>query len=102
MKKLKGINHTGVIFIGDPGFMHETQENNESGVITPDPLNPFKDWDRFIAYHSEDSNLEFPDSIMGDRPGRGVVVHTFRTGGYEVEKELNDDGSVKAVRIVFK
>lgn len=100
-KGLRGINQTGVIFIGDPGYMHETQENNVTGVITPDPLNPFKDWDKFLSEHSSDKNMEFPDSINGDRPGRGVVLHTHTTGAFEVKKQYNPDGSLKAIRIVF-
>lgn len=101
-KELKGINQTGVIFIGDPVYMQETQENNVTGVITPDPLNPFKDWDKFLESHPADKNMEFPDSIAGDRPGRGVVIHTNTTGAFVVKKQYNADGSLKAVRIVFK
>ena len=90
--KLKGTFHSGIIFIGDPVFMSADPQKEVDGIITPDPLNPFKNWDGYLADGTDDRILK-----------QGVAVQTHRfQGAYELEKEFNEDGTLKAVRIVFK
>lgn len=88
--KLKGYLQSGIIFIGDPLFMTQDQAQNPTGVIEPDPLNPFKNWDEFLSKHVEDSNMDFPGSVNGDLPGRGIVVQTHKQSGqYTIERETD-------------
>lgn len=100
---LKGFIQSGVIFIGDAGYM--AGDNSQSAEpIQPDPLNPFKDMDRYLGQNQQDHNLELPGSFNGDLPGRGVAIHTNMFGGsYTVTKRIcKTTGKLLEVKVKFK
>lgn len=86
MSKLQGFIQSGIIYIGDPVYM---SGDKRGGPIEPDPTNPFKDWDAFLAEsEAESRNLPLPGAFEPDTHGRGVVLHTgLLNGKYEVVVE---------------
>lgn len=86
---LHGFIQSGVIFIGDAGYMADNPQNHENGVIPVDPTNPFRDLDKYLGEHQNDHTLELPGSFQGDLLGRGVAVHTnMFSGKYTVTKKI--------------
>jgi hypothetical protein len=101
-QELKGFIQTGTIFIGDVGYMADSNHRSAE-PIEPDPLNPFKDLDQYLEANQADHNLELPGSFNGDLPGRGVVIHTHMLNGkYTVKKKLcKVTGKILEVKVRF-
>ena len=99
--QLKGNIHSGVLFIGDIGYM--AGDLSQVIEITPDPLNPFKDPDTFLAKYPTDSNLELPGTVQG-LTGPGTIIHTnMFNGSYMVKKKVDKvTGKIKSITVTFK
>ena len=99
-KKHKGFLQSGIIFIGDPGYMAGDMSQPGAHEIE-DLTNPFRNWEKFVEDFPDDGkNLMFPASLD---EGRGVALQTNRLSGqYEVFKEYGKDGKIKEIRIIFK
>ena len=97
---LEGYIGSGLIFIGDPGYMAGDLSEKGSEAIL-DPYNPFRDFENFLDQLGEtDKNMLFPDS---DQKGRGVVLHTNRiTGKFSIQKEYDESGRLRRVIMDFK
>lgn len=102
-QELKGNIHTGVIFIGDAGYMADNPQNHEAGIIPDDPTNPFRDIDKYLGQHQSDHNLELPGSFNGDLLGRGVAIHTnMFNGNYTVTKKIcKQTGKLLELKVKF-
>ena len=102
-QELKGMLQSGLLFIGDAGYMADGHHHSAEGIAT-DPLNPFKDLDRFLAQNPSDANLELHGSYNGDLPGRGIAIHTnLLSGSYTVTKKLDKvTGKLLELKIKFK
>jgi hypothetical protein len=99
---LKGFLQTGTIFIGDVGYMADGNHHSAE-PIAPDPLNPFKDLDTFLAETTGDKNIDLPGSYNGDLPGRGVVIQTnMFSGKYVVTKRIcKVTGKLLEIKVKF-
>lgn len=98
---LTGFIHSGVIFIGDTGYMADTSQNYADGIIPADPLNPFKDNDAYLEQNPTDHNLPIPNSFT---PGRGVAIHTnMLSGAYTVTKRIcKQTGKLLEIKVKFR
>lgn len=103
-KQLKGNVNTGTIFIGDASYFGADAQKFSEGIILESPDNPFKDWEKVQPQYSNDSNLEFPGSVNGDLPGRGVVIQTNMLGGsFTVHRRMDKKtGKLKSLTVKFK
>jgi hypothetical protein len=96
--KLKGFVQTGLLFIGDPGYMVG------SSSIVPGDENPFRNWDKFTKeVGSYDYDLPFPDAFSDDNSGRGVILQLpMPSGKFEVIKLTDQDGKITGFHIKLK
>lgn len=96
--KLKGFVQTGMLFIGDPGYMVG------SSNILPGDENPFRNWDKFTKeVGSYDYDLPFPDAFSDDASGRGVIVQLpIPSGKFEVLKQVDQEGNLVGFMIKFR
>jgi len=98
-EELRGLIHSGLLFIGDPSYMQGSAQESEAGIV-PDALNPFKNWDEFTHSIGEgDVNMEAPGAF---EPGRGVVVQTHILGGRYKVKKVTDKTTGKLKKVVVE
>lgn len=101
---LKGFIQSGVLFIGDAGYMAGNPQDYPEGIVPVDLTNPFKDFDTYLAQNQADHNLELPGSFNGDLMGRGVAVHTnILSGQYTITKKLcKETGKLLEIKVKFR
>ena len=94
-QELRGVIHSGVIFIGDCQFFTKSPDleldvtTGQTVDVTPkDPLNPFNTIDRVMDLVGDgETNLEVAPHL----PGRGILLNThLQSGSYTVKKKIKD------------
>jgi hypothetical protein len=102
---LKGYICSGLLFIGDPGYL--AGDLNDPAVLadrgrTTRKDNPFYDYEYFThSLDNQDKSLSFNGGFETNE-GMGVALQlSSQTGKYVVTKELDEEGRVINIHIAL-
>lgn len=98
-KQLKGFIQSGMLFIGDPGYMAGDMSQPGAEELSF-PHNPFYNFNDFTdRFADQDTNLGFNHP---HNEGKGVVLanHIPLNGKYEVKKTVKKDGTIE-IKIII-